>query len=117
MSKYNIKCFAFENNQRMWEVTSEGRVWPCCNFSNAWDKRHNKDSNGNVNDESARLFNDKKIEKLLKDNPNWNHLEHNTLKEIINHDIYKTYIFKEGWESDNPPLLCKFNCCLTTSKK
>ena len=95
MSKYNIKCFAFENSQRMWEVTSEGRVWPCCNFSNAWDKRHNKDSDGNVNDESARLFNDEKIEKLLKDNPNWNHLEHNTLKEIINHNIFvlRWYVF------------------------
>ena len=107
MSKYNISCFSMDliNKCREWEITPEGRVWPCCNFSNAWDKRHMEDK-----EEFLALSEDPIMKKLINEDPNWNHLEHYTLEEIVNHKIYQTYIFKEGWESDNPPLLCKNNC-------
>lgn len=110
MSKYKIDCFAIEGNQRMWEVTPEGRVWPCCNFSNAYDKRHNKELNGDVNDESATLFNDPIMGKLMKDDPDFNSLEKHSFEEIIKHDAFEKYIHHEGWESDSPPITCVANC-------
>ena len=102
----------------MWEVTPEGRVWPCCNFSNAYDKRHMTHANdtGNqadgdcINDESATLFDDPIMGKLMKDDPGFNSLEKHTLEKIIKHDAFEKYIHHEGWESDNPPLCCVANC-------
>ena len=43
MSKCTIKCEVMwpmhdtsGRFTRGWEVTPEGRVWPCCFFANAW---------------------------------------------------------------------------------
>ena len=77
---------------------------------NAYDKRHNKGLNGNVNDESATLFNDPIMGKLMKDDPDFNSSEKHSLEEIIKHDAFEKYIHHEGWESDNPPLCCVANC-------
>ncbi len=120
MSKCNISCDVIDSNNktRGWEVTPEGRVWPCCFFANAYDKRlltheydtkNTADSN-RLNDESATLFDDPTMVKLLKDDPTWNHLEHHSLEEIISHEVFQTHIYYEGWESDNPPLCCVANC-------
>jgi len=47
---------------------------------------------------------------LLKDNPDFNDLNKYTWEEITENPIYKSYINFEGWESDNPPLICVKNC-------
>lgn len=118
MRKYNINGPCVDNNRRMWEVAPDGRVWPCCYFGNAWDKRSmtHADDTGDqadsyrLNDESILLFDDPVMSELMKEDPNWNNLEYHTLEEIIKHKIYKTYIHPIGWESDNPPLVCIDNC-------
>jgi len=109
MSKYNIdssNCICPDTGDRMWEVASDGRVWPCCFFSNAYDKRHMKEwhefeepseeeiKNDLLNTESRALFDDPVMSKLLKEDPEFNNL----------------YTSVEGWESDNPPLVCIENC-------
>lgn len=108
MSKYNIKCFAIPEGtkHRDWQISPEGRIWACCNFANAYDKRH--DLNGNL--DSATLFDDPIMAKLLKDDPDFNSLEKHTLEEIIEHDVFQNYIHHKGWKSDNPPLCCVTNC-------
>ena len=125
MSKYNIdssNCICPDTGDRMWEVASDGRVWPCCFFSNAYDKRHMKEwhefeepseeeiKNDLLNTESRALFDDPVMSKLLKEDPEFNNLEHHTLEDIINLEIYNKYTSVEGWESDNPPLVCIKNC-------
>ena len=107
---------------RGWEVTPEGRVWPCCFFANAWDKRHMLHSDetehpteedfNRVNDESATLLDDKRMMAIMEADPNWNMLSHHTLKEITEYEIFQSYIFTPGWNSDNPPTVCSKNCTI-----
>ena len=128
--KYNIECQSFEAlNEftnlpvRKWEVTPEGRVWPCCFFANAWDRRHmmrvdelgpDEDSIEedfhNVNSESAELLNDARMMTIINEDPDWNSLEHHSIEEIIAHEVFHSYIWTEGWNSDNPAILCVNNC-------
>lgn len=100
----NIHCHAHNTKRRNWEVTPEGRVWPCCYFSNAWDTR--TDANTGTTD----FFNDQRMQKLMKDDFHWNSLEHHALDDIIAHEVFQTHIFYEGWSSDNPPPICVTNC-------
>jgi hypothetical protein len=90
---------------RGWEVTSEGKLWPCCYFANAWDKRFSDNSH-----EPARLLNDEKYIAVVNEDPNWNNLDHYTLDEIVQHDFYNNYIWYPGWESDNPSPICEQEC-------
>tara|TARA_B110001454_G_scaffold199420_1_gene204197 strand:+ start:2487 stop:2927 length:441 start_codon:yes stop_codon:yes gene_type:complete len=127
----NIRCDVINYNPELketvrdWEVTPEGRVWPCCFFGNAYDKRHsthqdetqNPNDSSSLNTESATLFDDPIMAQLLKDDPDWNNLEHHTLEEIINHNIYQSYIYYKGWESDNPPHVCARNCSTKINSK
>jgi len=125
--KYNIDCDAFEalnedsgKPVRKWEVTPEGRVWPCCFFSNAWDRRSMMQSHGmqdpsendlhTLNNESAELFNDDRMMTIINEDPDWNNLEHHSIEEIIAHEVFHSYIWTDGWNSDNPPILCVSNC-------
>jgi len=110
--KCNIKCHALclnDNKEliRMWEITPEGRVWPCCNYANEWDMRlhHIDDHHGD-----KLLLDDKKIMDVMNNTSTWNDLEHHTLEEIISHELYQEYIFTSGWNSDNPPPVCVANC-------
>ena len=124
MSKCNIRCDALAvENTRAWTVTPEGRVWPCCHFSNAWDKRHMMRSDevgehpteedfNHVNDESATLLNDERMTTIMNANPNWNMLSHHAFEEIIAHEVCQSYIFYPGWQSDSPPPLCSKNCTI-----
>jgi hypothetical protein len=124
MSKHNIKCQVLYDTRREWEVTPEGRLWPCCYFANAYDKKTmthadetlNQEDADRVNDESATLFDDPVMSKLLKDDPDFNNLEKHTLDEIIKHDVHQKYIHHEGWKSDNPPLCCIANCTVGQDK-
>ena len=126
MGKCNIHCHVIteENNikSRGWEVTPEGRVWPCCFFSNAWDKRYKMYSDekehpteedfNHVNDESATLLNDERMTTIMDNDSNWNMLSHHTLEEIIAHEVFQSYIFYPGWQSDSPPPVCSKNCTI-----
>ena len=114
--KCNIECQATDLNRdiRRWEVTSDGRVWPCCYFSNAWDMRdvYKVDEPEKLMEIDSRdLKEDTRIMELMNNDPNWNNLEHHSLDEIIEHEIFQTYIYKEGWNSNSPPKVCVNNCC------
>ena len=113
MTKCNIKCKAIDHHRdiRRWEVTSDGRVWPCCYFSNAWDKREVYNKEGRIKEyDSIAFAEDEKLMNLMNNDPNWNNLEHHSLNEIIEHEIFQTYIYNEGWKSDQPPQVCVNNC-------
>lgn len=107
--KCKINCIAMSKNfkgdtVRDWEITPEGRVWPCCYYSNAWDKR-------NANSSDYKLFTqDKVIMEQFERDFYWNDLNTYSLEEIINHELYWTHIFSEGWDSDNPPIICEEEC-------
>ena len=103
--KCEIKCMAVNGSIRDWEVTSDGRLWPCCYFANAWDKRFDDESL-----ESPRLFNDEKYIAVVNQDPNWNSLDHYTLDEIIKHDFYNNHIWYPGWESNSPSPICITEC-------
>jgi len=111
MSKCNINCHAvdLEDKIRLWTITPEGRVWPCCFFANAWDKRNNINDIG-PNSESGYLLKDTKMMNLMNNMPNWNSLEHHSLEDIIAHEVFQGYIYYPGWASDNPPPVCSINC-------
>jgi len=101
-----IKCMVVHpDNVRDWEITPEGRVWPCCFFANAWDKRHDTRSH-----EHARLKEDSPIWRLMQEDSEWNSLNTHELDDIINHDIFWTHIWYPGWESENPSPICLKEC-------
>ena len=81
--------------EREWEVTTDGRLHPCCYYANNWSERN---------------FKDDKIEKEYKDNPDWNNLLEHTMEEVMAHPLYNEYIHFTGWESDNPPTVCVAEC-------
>jgi len=117
MSKCNINCHAIEHGKggkviRQWEITPEGRMWPCCNFANGWDSRFSPEllDNPPPTDVSVLLLHDRIIMDVMNNTPEWNDLEHHTLEEIMSHELYQKYIFTEGWNSDNPPPVCVINC-------
>ena len=100
-----IKCNVHTEYSREWEITPEGRVWACCVFSNAWDKRHDS-----LNTETPVLKTDAVVWAKMQLDPNWNSLEFHTLDEIVNHPIYQEYISPDGFKSTNPSPVCKKNC-------
>jgi len=102
--KCKIVCPVHTENSREWEVSSEGRVWPCCYFANGWEKKQYN------NDETDLLFSDSEIRKLFNADPEWNSLNTYSLEEIVDHEIFWTHLWKQGWESDNPPPMCEKEC-------
>lgn len=104
--KCKIICSVHSKNAREWEVTPDGRVWPCCYFANGWDSR--KDTSNPL--DHQLLKSDKKLQKLMQDDPDWNNLETHRLSDIIEHEIYQNHIFFPGWESDEPSPVCVHEC-------
>jgi hypothetical protein len=102
--KCKIVCPVHKDEAREWEISSEGRVWPCCYFANGWEKK------GHKNDETDLLFSDSEIRKLFNEDTDWNSLNTYSLEEIVDHEIFWTHIWKQGWESDNPPPMCEKEC-------
>lgn len=107
-----IKCKALRTTDcgklsRDWEVTTDGRVFPCCYFVNSY-MRHmfSDDEKGEV----ELWRNDKKLMQKFKDNPNWNKFPENKFDDIINDDFWWNYVYTNGWNSDSPPLICKEEC-------
>tara|TARA_B100001287_G_scaffold167838_1_gene141176 strand:- start:3603 stop:3995 length:393 start_codon:yes stop_codon:yes gene_type:complete len=101
--KCKISCPTHKEDFREFEITPEGRVWPCCYYANAWEKRV-------LNNDEAKSFRKDGIWEVMKNDPNFNHLDHYTLKEIIHTPYYQEQCFIPGWESDNPPHICELNC-------
>lgn len=94
-----------KDGKREWEITSEGRVWPCCYFANAWDKRHDPRSK-----EHARLKEDLPIWRLMQEDSEWNSLNTYGLEDIIKHEVFWNHIWHTGWDSDNPSPICLKEC-------
>jgi len=105
--KCNIDCMTHNKQKRQWQVTPEGRVWPCCFWSNSWDERHNDDMRDNL------LMDDPKFKKLLKEDPNWNNLNAHSFDDIVAHEYYINDIYYPGWQSDNPHPLCVKECSVS----
>lgn len=104
MSKCKINCFSHMFDHREWEITSDGKVWPCCVYANLWDLRGDEDAPLSIEKD------DPKLAKLMKDDPDWNNLEKHSLEEIVNHEIYLSHFYFEGWEGDNPSGVCVEEC-------
>ena len=102
--KCKIDCPVHSDTGREWEITPEGRVWPCCYYANAWDQRMVP------NGESDLLFKDKVMMDLIKEDSEWNSLNTYSLEEIVEHEIYWTHLYTPGWESDNPATICEHEC-------
>lgn len=103
--KCKIKCPVHSKTSREWEITPDGRVWPCCYFANGWDSRHDRGSLDN-----KLLMSDEKIRDLMENDSDWNSLEHHSLSDIIKHQVYQEHLYLSGWESDNPSPVCVEEC-------
>jgi hypothetical protein len=98
--KCKIKCMSLglQDGVRAWEVTNDGKLWPCCFYANAWLEQ------------TPYVVEDADIMAAHNEDPNWNDLNVYTVKQIEQHDIYQRYIYHEGWDSDTPPRLCVEEC-------
>lgn len=101
-----INCMSHSRDRRMWQVTPEGRVWPCCFWSNAWDKREDPESQFDY----ELLISDKKLRDIIESDPDWNSLEKHSFDDIISLEYYNKDIYYPGWESDSPHKLCVEEC-------
>ena len=110
--KCNIKCNTWDEktNERSWEVTPEGRVWPCCFFSNRWDRSQQEPENSNKPTSLKILTEDPRFVKQIKKDPDFNNLKKYNFDEIVDSDFYKNDIWHPGWNSDNPPHICAREC-------
>ena len=102
--KYKIDCHAWNEKEqlRMWDSSIDGRIWPCCNFVNAWDQPDTKD--GKI------LRNDSEFNNAIREDKNFNLLSIHPIKSIIEHKYFSEHTFKTGWNSDKCPELCSKNC-------
>ena len=91
--------------KREFEITSDGRVWPCCYYANLWQLRDDPDEEADV-----RLSDDSEVMKLLEKEPDWNNLAIHSLEDIVNHDIYWSHFWTGGWEGDDPSPICAHEC-------
>lgn len=119
--KYKIDCISHCQSKRSWEITPDGRVWPCCYFGNGWDKRNRKDDKTKLNPEGLdfeymSLMSDPEFVELMETDPNWNNLEYNNLDDIIAHEYYWTKIWYPGWESDTPHPTCISECSVQVNE-
>ena len=73
LSKCSVDCPVHQKDKREFEITPEGRVWPCCYYANAWEKRSSLVSKQDGYSEALTLLKDPICEVMKKD-PNFNHL-------------------------------------------
>lgn len=103
-SKCKIYCDQHSKERRQYNVTASGRVWPCCFYSNAWDKKIE-----NTEDKQA-IFNDDVMIKILEEDPDFNNLSVYDFKTIIKHPFFTEYTYYPGWESNKQPVMCQLEC-------
>jgi len=106
MKYKRIECMQHTDEERSWEITPEGRVWPCCYFGNTWDIKFIDEPRPMGIPE---LFDDPELEKIMTEDPDWNSLEKHSLDEIVAHEYYWTKIWKPGFEN-NPHPICAKEC-------
>ena len=104
---YNIICPFIQRNTIVHvQLSQDGTVWPCCKYSQAFE-----DFNGNSNRSDAKtLASDAILQAEFDKDKTWNDLNYHDLDDILENNIFKKYIAPEGWNSENPPLLCKKHC-------
>lgn len=107
MKKHNIiDCMSYlkEDDElfREWEVTVDGKLWPCCHYMVK-----------TVPDFTEELLEDDVLMKLHKNDPDWNNVTVKGMEVVINHPYYQNYCSPKGWNSENPPPLCKALCTNT----
>lgn len=102
--KYKISCHAWVPQQdlRMWDSSIDGRLWPCCNFVNAWDQPNSKDG--------KLLRDDHNFKQAIEQDSNFNNMGKHPVKHIIEHEYFAKRTFIEGWESNDCPPVCAKNC-------
>jgi hypothetical protein len=105
MRKCKIHCYSHMDEHREFDITSDGRVWPCCYYANLWDLRDDPET-----DLPLKITDDSELMELVEEDPDWNNLKKHSLEDIINHDIYWSHLYIEGWESDNPSPICAHEC-------
>ncbi len=109
--KCKINCIVHTTKSREFEISSDARVWPCCYFVTAWEIRRKLD------DLSVQAFNDDIIlQQRFSDDPDWNNLAVYSLDTILMDPIFTSYIHTDGWNSDNPPPICKLECSVYHDK-
>jgi len=107
-----IKCAALrKNNQgqetRDWEITTDGRVFPCCYFVNCYTMHSQSDHQAG----DVELWrNDKVLMEKFEKDPDWNKVPENNFDDIINDDFWWDYVYTKGWNSAEPPIICKKEC-------
>jgi hypothetical protein len=99
-----IICMFHDGNRSEYDITVDGRVWPCCKFVNVITKIEAGMQKKGALDGDDYFFD------LKENNPNWNSLEHYTLDDILNHDYFTNYVNTPGWNSGNTSVLCKKRC-------
>lgn len=105
-TKCKIRCDSHSYARREYEITADGRVWPCCLFANAWQLKDNG------NDMSPLLLEDGQWVVRSTIDPDWNSLHHHSLDDIVADDFFAKYIYYPGWEGRDQPPLCKKECGL-----
>ena len=98
----DVECETLPNGDvnRIFELTIEGRVWPCCHY--ATDAEYPQLEGMDISDPV--------LEQLKKDDPEWNNAEKHGLDTVMKHDVFWTHLWDEGFDSDNPPSLCVLAC-------
>tara|TARA_R110000744_G_scaffold253260_1_gene368926 strand:+ start:604 stop:945 length:342 start_codon:yes stop_codon:yes gene_type:complete len=106
---YNIICpFMLEYTVDHVQLSQNGTVWPCCKYSQAFEdftSSHDQQSS-----DAKTLASDVILQAEFDKDKHWNDLKYHELDDILENDIFKKYIATDGWNSDNPPLLCKKHC-------
>ena len=93
-----------DSDTREWEITADGKVWPCCKVLTDLYPQ-----NAYTNSENHTVK-DKKFMHYVINDPDWNNAFKKSMSEILNHPLYSEYITQSGWESDTPPHVCLSYC-------
>lgn len=110
MQSKRVHCPQHSEEKRSWEITPEGKVWPCCYFGNAWDQRHEKNQHGWMRNWSSRaLLEDPEFQAIMEEDSHWNDLNHHTLDDITAHKYYWSKIWVDGFNADPHPI-CQREC-------
>jgi len=104
-NKNNIECIVAcetkdDKVKRQFEITVAGRVWPCCYYATELKKS----SNSHVD------LTDTVLDKLNEEDPDWNNAVVHGVENVTKHNLFWTYLWDEGFDSDNPPTVCSYFC-------
>lgn len=110
MQSKKVHCIQHSEEKRAWEITPEGRVWPCCYFGNAWDQRGEQTQYGWMRNWSSRaLIEDEEFQQMMEEDPHWNDINVHSLDEVTSHKYYWSKIWLDGFKN-NPHPICQREC-------